>query len=130
VEDIFGNLPVEGGKGIFEEVDEEYATTKSNSGSGSASEAGKMEITNKEACIIFILLISFTNYKSLQLAYSLPRKFIAENTCNKKLRSKKWMAQSDSLAAAHSSKKAHVVDVDDEGEPSPTAQLSKVCYIH
>src|SRR5882672_8827571 len=63
-----------------------------DSGSGSVSEAGKMDITNEEACIIFILLISFTNYNSLQLEDSLPRQFIAENTCNKKLRSKKWMA--------------------------------------
>jgi len=59
-----------------------------------------MEITNEEAHIIFILLIAFTNYKSLQLADSLQRKFVAEKVCIKKLRLK--IDSSVGLSHSHS----------------------------
>jgi len=68
---VFGKLPVDGGKDMFEEEDEEYAVTNSYSVSGSVSEADMMEITNMEALIISILLVAFTNYNlsSLQIVY-------------------------------------------------------------
>ena len=94
--------------------DEDYTGTESDSGLG--SEGKEVEITNKVAHTIFILLIVITNYNSLQLADSLPRKIITEKTCIKKSKLKKQKAQSGALSASSSSKKAHVEEAKDEGE--------------
>ena len=126
---FFSNLLVEGGEDVLEEGDEDYAATDLDSGSGSGSEGDEVEITNKEADIIFIMLVTVTNYNSLQLADSLPRKIVAEKTCIKKSKSKKWKAQPGSLSASGSFKKAHMEEVKDESEPLAQPQLSKVCYI-
>jgi hypothetical protein len=121
-DNFFSNLLVEG-------EDEDYMVTNSDSGSGLESEGDEVEITNEEAHTIFILLIAFTNYNHFQLADSLPRKIITEKTHTKKLKLKKRKAQSGSLSISDSSKKAHVEEVEDRGEPSSQAQLSKVCHI-
>ena len=127
-DNFFSILLVEGKVDGLEDGDEDYTGTDSDSGSG--SEGNEMEITNEEAHTIFILLTVFTNYYSFQLAESLPRKIITEKTRIKKSKLKKWKAQSGALSASSSSKKAHVQEAEDEGEPSTEAQPSKVCHIH
>jgi len=129
-DNFFRNLLVEGKEDGLEDggEDEDYTGTESDSGLG--SEGKEVEITNEEAHTIFIPLIVFTNYNSLQLVDSLPRKIITEKTCIKKLKSKKQKAQSGALSASSSSKKAHVEEAEDECEPSTQAQPSKVCHIH
>ena len=76
-------------------------------------------------------IIVLTNYNSFQLTDSLPRKIVTEKMCVKKLKLKKWKAQSGSLLASSSFKTAYIVkEVKDEGDPSPQDQSYKVCHIH
>src|ERR1700691_881433 len=119
-DNFFSNLLVEGREDVLEDGDEDYAVTNSDSRSRSGSEGDEVKI-NKEAHTIFILLITFTNCNSLQLADSLPRKIITEKTCIKKLKLNRWKAQSGHLSASSSSKRAHVEEVEDEGKPSAQA---------